>query len=502
MNAIGVDALGIDHVAYDGRAFFPSRSGVDLLFAGDDYWQTLAMARVGTLPFLVLALSVTALWAWRAAGWQGALLATFALSLLPPVLAHGGVATLDMACAATVAAALLAFAHFLGRPGLARALLFGALSGLALLTKLSSLAFIVAGGALMLGLQGALAWLDRDQPRSPPEVTAGMWVRWLLGAGLSGLFIIWLGYGFEVSGIGPEMRPHNDVDRLVGSEGFAHDAAYWLVESVPIPMPDFLRALQGLFFKGDKGHLTYFLGEASWHGAPLFFPVMLVMKLPLAFLGLVLIGGAYTVADTFARRPRSGSVAALALAGALGILLVGVFAGVANGLRQVLAMMPLLAVVAGYGAVRMLRVEGRLRLPARVGLLGLFGWFAVSSAAAHPDYLAWFNPLAGDHPEEIAVDSDLDWGQDLARLGPLLESLGAESVWIQYNGSLGTPLERFGLPPFEKLPVNEPVEGWIAISVLNLKLGTREPPYDQYAWLAEHEPVARAGASIWIYRVP
>jgi hypothetical protein len=189
------------------------------------------------------------------------------------------------------------------------------------------------------------------------------------------------------------------------------------------------------------------------------------------------------------------------VAAALGILAVGMAAGVTNGLRQLLSIMPLLAVVAGYGAARLLRVRGGWRRAARTGVVALFAWLGGVSVMAHPDYLAWFNPLAGEHPEEIAVDSDLDWGQDLARLGPLLESLGVDHVWMQYNGSLGTPLERFGLPAFDVLPPNQRVTGWVGISVFNLKLGTREPPYDQYAWLLDYEPVARAGSSIWVYHV-
>ena len=44
----------------------------------------------------------------------------------------------------------------------------------------------------------------------------------------------------------------------------------------------------------------------------------------------------------------------------------------------------------------------------------------IGSLAAHPDYLAYFNALAGDDPERIVVDSDLDWGQDIKRLGQRL----------------------------------------------------------------------------------
>ena len=34
----------------------------------------------------------------------------------------------------------------------------------------------------------------------------------------------------------------------------------------------------------------------------------------------------------------------------------------------------------------------------------------------HPDYIVYFNELAGGRPERIRVDSDLDWGQSLNEL--------------------------------------------------------------------------------------
>jgi len=54
----------------------------------------------------------------------------------------------------------------------------------------------------------------------------------------------------------------------------------------------------------------------------------------------------------------------------------------------------------------------------------LAAWFGASSLISHPDYLAYFNEFAGSEPENIVVDSDLDWGQDVKRLAARLREVG------------------------------------------------------------------------------
>ena len=50
----------------------------------------------------------------------------------------------------------------------------------------------------------------------------------------------------------------------------------------------------------------------------------------------------------------------------------------------------------------------------------LLGWTSISSAMAHPDYLAYFNEFGGEDPSRLLVVGDLDWGQDLTRLSSYL----------------------------------------------------------------------------------
>ena len=40
----------------------------------------------------------------------------------------------------------------------------------------------------------------------------------------------------------------------------------------------------------------------------------------------------------------------------------------------------------------------------------LVAWMLLSVAIHHPNYLAYFNELAGKNPQNILVDSNYDWG--------------------------------------------------------------------------------------------
>jgi hypothetical protein len=119
---------------------------------------------------------------------------------------------------------------------------------------------------------------------------------------------------------------------------------------------------------------------------------------------------------------------------------------------------------------------------------------------AHPDYLGYFNECCAAAPERWLVDSDLDWGQDLARLAHTLKTHGVDHFYLAYFGS--ADLSRHGLPPFQDLKAYERVRGWVAVSESHFAMGAQGPPYDWYRWLRDYEPVARVGKSIRLYRIP
>ena len=131
----------------------------------------------------------------------------------------------------------------------------------------------------------------------------------------------------------------------------------------------------------------------------------------------------------------------------------------------------------------------------------LVGWQLVASVRTHPDYLAYFNELAGRHPERILVDSDLDDGQDLKRLADTLRARRVPAVSLAYAGS--ATVAEHGLPPIHWLQPHRPVTGWVAASLYSLKLGSLDRPgHDDFVWLERYRPVALVGRSIRLYYVP
>jgi hypothetical protein len=77
--------------------------------------------------------------------------------------------------------------------------------------------------------------------------------------------------------------------------------------------------------------------------------------------------------------------------------------------------------------------------------------------SAWPDYLAYFNPVAGREPERVLVDSNLDWGQDLYRLADTVRARHIDSVRVHYFGSAS--LRAVGLPNARHLARNERTTG-------------------------------------------
>jgi len=169
------------------------------------------------------------------------------------------------------------------------------------------------------------------------------------------------------------------------------------------------------------------------------------------------------------------------------------------GIRHILPIYPLLAMIAGYGTV-WLWTSYQFQIISRFAVCLLMGWIVMSSVMAHPDYLPYFNEIASSSPERFVVGSDLDWGQDLHRLGVELRNRGVQKVSLECFGNAIHLGKHLGLPLIKPLRRYEPTTGWIAISVRKLK-DVRNPPHDGYKWLEAYEPVATVGKSIKLYYV-
>jgi len=513
-----------------------------LLARHDRYRHNLATSRAGNLLFLAMAMAVVALWSNRLFGWQTAALALALFGALPPVLAHAGLATTDAAAMATTALALFLFSEWLDRPVWANALLLGVAIGLGCLAKFSFLLFFPTGAI-------ALAAARRSLPRFP---------RLMVTVPLAAL-IVWGGYRFSVGTI-KEAYSHvvgNEQaqaaatryaavpgyqwvtsDHVLRYQTYAGKAALrditgidfvdWakaagypspnarrsgrdtmagappvdrdpdsliprpvrlvldrLSATVPVPAPMFFVGLDWVRRHSGRGHAAFLLGRYRYEGWWYYFPVVWFFKTPVAFVILSLAGIALMIWRG------SGAVRGVAIA-PLAMLVPAMTAGINIGLRHILPLYPLLAICAAYAATNWWR-HNALRWVVAI----LLGWYFVATAIAHPDYLAYFNELAGAHPEEIATDSNLDWGQDIQRLNDFVRREKIEHIHVAVFGNWG----RFSMPA-EPLVRGTPATGWIAVSEVELKLGGRNDRGEGYEWLRAYKPVRRIGKSIRVYYIP
>ena len=97
----------------------------DALYTGPGYLRNLGLARPGILPFLALVIVLTWLHARRAYGEAAAWVAAVAVSCIPAILGHAGLATTDVAFTATFLLALLLLLRWIEEPTAARAALAG-----------------------------------------------------------------------------------------------------------------------------------------------------------------------------------------------------------------------------------------------------------------------------------------------------------------------------------------------------------------------------------------
>jgi 4-amino-4-deoxy-L-arabinose transferase-like glycosyltransferase len=487
---------------YEGTADFRSRG---------EYEKNLALARWGVLPFFVLASLVVWLWARRLYGYPTALAAVFLFQGLPPVLAHAGLVATDLALTACLPLAFFALTLWLDRASSGRGVLLGVTLGLAILAKHSALPFFLVGAFLIV-----LAWGIETLGRERWNGRAFRHrVAQLCLALLATVLVAWAGYRFSLVPLSrASWRPHTAVSRLLHIQGLLerHPSLrdrFNRVLEMPVPAGNLLLGLSKVAHRdGLHGRWSYFMGEVSENGWKLFFPALVVFKSPIAFLLLLAAGLAF-----FRRRdPTRPLWERLApLLGAAGVMAVAIAAPINIGVRHVLPVYAMLSIEAGAGLVALLGAA-RWRAASRALAAVLAAWFVVSSAMAHPDYLPYFNELAGREPQRIAISSDLDWNQDLKRLMVRMQELHADRLAIHCDGCWLLILPN--LPPLPGSPSDirllkpyEPTDGWVAVSEWSIRVrvawekivaGRQDGAFD---WLAPY-PYTRIGKSIRLYYVP
>lgn len=434
----------------------PIETGNAILGTGPDYFWRLALARAGTLPFYLMFCISLWLWAKMRGGPDAGLATLFIASQLPPVLGHSGVATVDMAAVATLALALWRFDVWLESSSWRSAAWLGVAAGLCLGSKMTNLA--------LLPLLAGIVWISRR--RLPAR-----FLRQLSIAFLIALLVILSLYRFkkEYNWARAEGK-RTVVQRVLGLRAFL----------VP-----YITGVEEVLEHSRDGHPGYVLGFAYDRGHWLFFPVVFAVKTPIPVMILLLIALRYRAAWW------------AWIMGAV-VLLLLLPSTINLGVRHALAIYIGGSLAAGFALAQL---WSRTRWLA----VALGAWLTVNVTLAHPDYLAWFNELAGKHPEHYLAESDLDWGQDLHRLIAAMDRRGIQTCNFAY----------FGTADWQKLAPGRlkdfwwgvgPEPGCYAVSArmvsLEMAWSRAHGRYEDFQWLIPLEPTEEIGRSIRLYVIP
>jgi hypothetical protein len=295
--------------------------------------------------------------------------------------------------------------------------------------------------------------------------------------GIAFLFV-WATYGFSFGTIaGADARGRESVAQVFDPK----------VADIPIPAPLYAMGVIEVKIHDINGHKSFLFQEQRTKGWWYYFPIAIALKTPIPFLILALAGWVLMIAQR-----RGLDIVLIALA----ILGVAMTSHINIGVRHVLPIYAPLAIAAAFAVVELRRF--------RILTIALIAWLLVGTFKEHPDYLPWFNAFAGEHPERILSDSNIDWGQDILRLVRYAKREKIEHLTISLSPD-NIAFERIGLPPITMLEAWKPLHGWVAVSEFQLAQGrgynaSLKAWCDE--WFTEGKPFIRIGKSIRLYRFP
>jgi hypothetical protein len=457
--------------------------GNRILYSDGRYWTNLTLARLGTIPFLVLTMLVTYWWGKQYFSIATGLWAVAFVACCPPILGQAGLATLDMACAATVVLALWQFTRwFERRASWTNSALLGLSLAAAFWCKFSALPYLIT--CCLTGM-----FLVHLRSRK----THRLWTRQNLNRAAFGIvaivvcfFLMWVGYRFTLAPLAATYGAHPTIDAVLNNHAVLQ-RVWKLVLGTPLPLTEWMLGIRDLWRHDMLGHDSYLLGQYRNTGWWYFFPVVIAVKTPIGLLVLAIAG---TLLIT--RRHRTGTwQQEFTVLFPVMLLAVAMTSRIDAGVRHILPIYPFAAILAGQAMVEAIRRRGPTSLVAILLAAAIFA----ESWQAHPDYLSHFNVLAGRRPERILAESDLDLGQDLQRLSLRMKELHADHLSIGYFGS--APLDRAGLPPYRVLGREQVEPGYVAVSLRYLYLDNAKN--GSYEWIKRYTPVERIGTSIDLY---
>jgi hypothetical protein len=414
----------------------------DFIFkSGNNPEKILMLSRAMiTILSLITGLAVY-LYSKKVFGTGGGLLSLALYLICPEILAHSGFATSDMAVAMAFILTLICIWNVLDKITV-KNIIFSSLA-LALLFVSKFSAFIIIPVYLIL-------IFVRLRDKKPVEfmffsrrIINDTQLKQLLSYSavllvnlIFILFFIWMSYGFRFSmlkGDGETDRQNLAIafEKACQSSGTAGNVLLAAKDMKLLPEA-YLYGF-ALVLKQSKNRNSYLNGELSTRGWWYFFIYSFMVKTPVPLLLIFAI----SLFILFKTKIFSTDKLFMLTPFLVFILIYFLFAISSRmniGNRHLLPVYPCIFIICG-SAYSILRSK----LPIVILTTFLIAWYALESYKIWPDYLAYFNQLAGgpENGYKHLSDSSLDWGQDLKELRKWVDENNQknENVYLSYFGT-------------------------------------------------------------------
>ena len=386
-----------------------------------NFRSQLQRARLGVILLTVLMGIYTYAWCFEQFGQRAALFTLTLLLFNPTVLAHGRLMTNDLAITFCIVLAAGEFVRYLQRPGWGRLATMALATGAAFSTKWSAVALVPV--FLAFGLHYAWRGRGRFAASMPRPRRLFRLVGEVVLVCLITIAFINASYRFQrtfwtVDHIlsepeSPQLHARGYAGQMLEEESPLSSLPGWL--RIPVPY-SYLYGAINVKVLNKKGQKVWFMGELKQYGSLLYFPILIGAKTPPALLVLLVAG----LFGALVRRQTPDLALAVPIGLGATFLVLAMSANINIGVRHVLPVVAMLAVVAGVTAGDHWHLGGGRRwfrwvLRATIGIL-LLSTF-VSTVVSRPHWLGYFNVFvggrAGGHQLSIVGE---DWGQDIVDL--------------------------------------------------------------------------------------
>lgn len=490
-------------------------------------------------------------WAHELFGRKAALVALLLLAFAPNFLTHATYVTTDFGVAVFIFIAVYYFTKFIREPSYGKITAVSITLALAALAKFSAFLLFPYFALLILiailvrqvpikDFFSRIAWKSEKKKRWFVYVISGVII--LIVSHL----IIAVPYTHHITKMPATLETQLINDSLPQTTGISAVArnALHSIEKLPggRPFAQYFLGVSMVFARVSGGNSAFLVGDYRNEGWWYYYFVAYALKNPLPIvLGtiMLMVFGVWNVfRKSIPLSPflyqgrgnqaqnasplldkeggRGGKIcrwtwARFEIISMLGVIAMFWLAGIKStaniGIRWMIPNDPFTYVLLGGMVMWMLRHGGQRRLKQIIfGALG--AWLVIGTLSWYPIFPSYFNELIGsrNNAYKYLVDSNLDWGQDLNRLGNWVKDQNLEKIYVDYFGG-GVP--EHSITTAEVIPWHSryglPEEGsYLAVSATFYQMSeyfARVNGEVSYVRILSRAPDFQVGHSILVYHI-